>query len=154
MAFSADGTSWVLVCKLRVFTDPPSRLYCGFENAIEIFDVACSGESGTRLKTTPARSSSDGQKGDYISFVGLALLTGRVGIISTIALSKTRAIFAAGSFSGTIGIYDASAGDSSVIAVLPSSQSGGLTKVFYLFVARAWLKLVTGRIQSNFWFTV
>ena len=38
------------------------RLYCGFEDAIEVFDVNYPGE-GTRLATTPSRKSRDGLKG-------------------------------------------------------------------------------------------
>ncbi|KAJ4474393.1 WD40-repeat-containing domain protein [Lentinula aciculospora] len=38
------------------------KLYCGFENAIEIFNVAYPGQ-GTRLATTPNKSSKDGLKG-------------------------------------------------------------------------------------------
>ncbi|KAH7923016.1 hypothetical protein BV22DRAFT_1106309 [Leucogyrophana mollusca] len=38
------------------------RLYCGFEDAIEIFDVHRPGE-GERMRTTPARRSRDGLKG-------------------------------------------------------------------------------------------
>ncbi|VDC05093.1 unnamed protein product [Peniophora sp. CBMAI 1063] len=38
------------------------KLYCGFEDAIEVFDVAAPGE-GTRLATTPSKKSKDGLKG-------------------------------------------------------------------------------------------
>ncbi|KAJ7585079.1 WD40-repeat-containing domain protein [Mycena floridula] len=38
------------------------RLYCGFEDAIEVFDVARPGE-GQRLPTTPSKKSKDGLKG-------------------------------------------------------------------------------------------
>lgn len=46
----------------RSFLDSHS-LYCGFENAIEIFDVGSPGAEGYRLHTTPTRSSREGQKG-------------------------------------------------------------------------------------------
>ncbi|EPQ56054.1 hypothetical protein GLOTRDRAFT_41432, partial [Gloeophyllum trabeum ATCC 11539] len=39
-----------------------SRLYCGFEDAIEVFDVVSPGE-GSRLHTTPSKKSKDGLKG-------------------------------------------------------------------------------------------
>ena len=42
---------------------PPARLYCGFEDAIEIFDVQKPGE-GERLPTTPSKKSKDGLKGE------------------------------------------------------------------------------------------
>ncbi|EEB99742.1 hypothetical protein MPER_00504, partial [Moniliophthora perniciosa FA553] len=38
-----------------------TRLYCGFEDAIEVFDVGQPGE-GTRLPTTPSKKSKDGLK--------------------------------------------------------------------------------------------
>ncbi|KAF8834941.1 hypothetical protein BDN67DRAFT_1005979 [Paxillus ammoniavirescens] len=38
------------------------KLYCGFEDAIEIFDVQKPGE-GDRLQTTPSKKSKDGLKG-------------------------------------------------------------------------------------------
>lgn len=38
------------------------RLYCGFENAIEVFDVLNPGE-GERIKTTFSRRERGGQKG-------------------------------------------------------------------------------------------
>lgn len=40
-----------------------SRLYCGFENAIEVFDVLNPGE-GERIKTTFTRRERGGQKGE------------------------------------------------------------------------------------------
>ncbi|KAG7092123.1 hypothetical protein E1B28_008497 [Marasmius oreades] len=39
-----------------------TRLYCGFENAIEVFNVSQPGE-GSRLMTTPNKQSKDGLKG-------------------------------------------------------------------------------------------
>lgn len=40
------------------------RLYCGFEDAIEVFDIHRPGE-GTRLRTTPSKKSRDGLKGKF-----------------------------------------------------------------------------------------
>ncbi|KAK2462640.1 hypothetical protein APHAL10511_005373 [Amanita phalloides] len=61
-----------------------TKLYCGFENAIEVFDVLKPGE-GVRMHTTPSKKSKDGLK----------------GIISALAFSPsgsyTDAYFAAGS---------------------------------------------------------
>ncbi|KAG6881296.1 hypothetical protein C0993_002053, partial [Termitomyces sp. T159_Od127] len=61
-------------------------LYCGFLDAIEVFDVSRPG-SGTRLPTTPSRKSKDGLK----------------GIISALAFvpSHTSDLYAAGSLSPT-----------------------------------------------------
>lgn len=44
------------------FNGSADRLYCGFEDAIEVFDLNNPGE-GTRLATTPSRKSRDGLKG-------------------------------------------------------------------------------------------
>ncbi|KAF8761248.1 WD40 repeat-like protein [Rhizoctonia solani] len=41
-----------------------NRLYCGFEDAIEVFDVHCPGE-GTRLHTIPTKKSRDGMRGEH-----------------------------------------------------------------------------------------
>ncbi|CAA7262292.1 unnamed protein product [Cyclocybe aegerita] len=61
------------------------KLYCGFEDAIEIFDLSRPGE-GTRMHTTPSNKSKDGLK----------------GIISALAFSPSystdESFYAAGSF--------------------------------------------------------
>ncbi|KAF8170568.1 hypothetical protein BJ912DRAFT_861117, partial [Pholiota molesta] len=66
----------------------PYRLYCGFEDAIEVFDLSRPGE-GTRISTTPNKKSKDGLK----------------GIISALAFSPSytaeEAFYAAGSFTPT-----------------------------------------------------
>ncbi|KAI0820143.1 WD40-repeat-containing domain protein, partial [Trametes gibbosa] len=66
------------------FNPSANRLYCGFEDAIEVFDVNCPGE-GTRLRTTPSKKSRDGLK----------------GIISALAFAPdmSSALYAAGTLS-------------------------------------------------------
>lgn len=44
------------------FNVSADKLYCGFEDAIEVFDLNYPG-SGTRLATTPSKKSRDGLKG-------------------------------------------------------------------------------------------
>ncbi|KAN0125744.1 WD40 repeat-like protein [Russula decolorans] len=44
------------------FNSSADKLYCGFEGAIEVFDLDYPGE-GTRLLTTPSKKSRDGLKG-------------------------------------------------------------------------------------------
>ncbi|KAH9006272.1 WD40 repeat-like protein [Lactarius hatsudake] len=44
------------------FNVTADKLYCGFEDAIEVFDLSCPG-TGTRLATTPSKKSRDGLKG-------------------------------------------------------------------------------------------
>lgn len=41
------------------------RLYCGFENAIESFDVVNPGATGTRHMLSPSRKAKQGQKGEF-----------------------------------------------------------------------------------------
>ncbi|KAH9886664.1 WD40-repeat-containing domain protein [Cubamyces lactineus] len=66
------------------FNPGANRLYCGFEDAIEVFDIHCPGE-GTRLHTTPSKKSRDGLK----------------GIISALSFAPdmSSALYAAGSLS-------------------------------------------------------
>ncbi|KAI9459342.1 hypothetical protein HD554DRAFT_2136882 [Boletus coccyginus] len=71
------------------FNLPSDRLYCGFEDTIEIFDVQRPGE-GERLPTTPTKKSKDGLK----------------GIISTLAFSYSPEYYAAGSLSPASRVYD------------------------------------------------
>ncbi|KAJ7929633.1 WD40-repeat-containing domain protein [Mycena leptocephala] len=65
-----------------------TKLYCGFEDAIEVFDVTRPGE-GTRLPTSPSKKSRDGLK----------------GIISALAFSPSYEsdLYAAGSLASTTG---------------------------------------------------
>ncbi|KAJ7606638.1 WD40-repeat-containing domain protein [Roridomyces roridus] len=86
-----------------------TRLYCGFEDAIEVFDVAQPGE-GTRLHTTPSKKNRDGLK----------------GIISALAFSPSYEsdLYSAGSLSptegGNIAVFSETGG-----AVPVSFVSGG-----------------------------
>ncbi|CEQ42186.1 SPOSA6832_03976, partial [Sporobolomyces salmonicolor] len=50
-------------------------LYCGFDNAIEIFDLSAPGAEGYRLQTTPTRGSRQGQKGPLSLRLSLLDLT-------------------------------------------------------------------------------
>ena len=54
----------MFVTKCTNVTDQVSRLYCGFEDAIEVFDVHYPGE-GTRLRTVPTKKSRDGLRGKW-----------------------------------------------------------------------------------------
>jgi hypothetical protein len=55
------GLEFKLACALGP-ANYECRLYCGFEDAIEVFDLTRPGE-GTRLMTTPSKKSKDGLKG-------------------------------------------------------------------------------------------
>ncbi|KAG0667584.1 hypothetical protein C6P46_000121 [Rhodotorula mucilaginosa] len=114
-----DHTERFVAPHSMAFSPDSSSLYCGFENAIEIFDVARPGVAGFRMQTTPTRSSRSGQK----------------GVISSLAFSpydqtSGTALLAAGSFSGSVGLYDPSMQKPLVNLLFPS-QKGGVTKLLF-----------------------
>ncbi|KAI0076849.1 hypothetical protein K474DRAFT_1644216 [Panus rudis PR-1116 ss-1] len=97
------------------FNPMGTRLYCGFEDAIEVFDVLSPGE-GTRLHTTPSKKSRDGLK----------------GIISTLAFSNdvSSEVYAAGSLTpssatnSNIALFTESTGDVPVMFVGSDTSAG------------------------------
>jgi len=73
------------------FTPDGMRIYCGFENGVQVFETSRPGNEAKKLATTPTRKSKDGQK----------------GMISSIAFCPDRSgLWAAGSFGRSIGLYD------------------------------------------------
>ncbi|KIJ12311.1 hypothetical protein PAXINDRAFT_118179 [Paxillus involutus ATCC 200175] len=97
------------------------KLYCGFEDAIEIFDVQRPGE-GDRLQTTPSKKSKDGLK----------------GIISTLAFSLSPEYYAAGSLtpaspaSDNICLFNESAlGPVLSIGGVSGLEKGGVTQLMF-----------------------
>uniref|UniRef100_A0A0W0G1G3 Telomerase Cajal body protein 1 n=1 Tax=Moniliophthora roreri TaxID=221103 RepID=A0A0W0G1G3_MONRR len=89
-----------------------TRLYCGFKDAIEVFDVGQPGE-GTRLPTTPSKKSKDGLK----------------GIISSLAFcpSYTSDYYAAGSLSPTesnIALFNETQGEIPVMFLSGGAKAG------------------------------
>lgn len=68
-----------------------TKIYAGYENMIEVFDVTQPGMSGEKFSTTPSRASAAGQK----------------GLISALAFSPDASgMFAAGSYAESIALYD------------------------------------------------
>ncbi|KAI8815319.1 WD40-repeat-containing domain protein [Cladochytrium replicatum] len=68
-----------------------SKIYCGFYNHIQVFDTERPGRDSERISITKTRKSRDGQK----------------GLISTLCFNPDHSgLFAAGSFSGSLGLYD------------------------------------------------
>ncbi|KAL7418614.1 hypothetical protein Q5752_007072 [Cryptotrichosporon argae] len=96
------------------FDPTGTKLYCGFENAIEVFDVSRPGyDQGERIRTTYTRREKGGQK----------------GIISALAFATDYSgAFAAGSFAGSVSVYDA---DGSAALHLDGVPGGGVTQVAY-----------------------
>ncbi|KAL1762101.1 WD40-repeat-containing domain protein [Schizophyllum commune] len=100
------------------FNMSASRIYCGFEDAIEVFDVMVPGE-GTRLPTTPSKKSKDGLK----------------GIISALAFCPSYGsdVFAAGSLSpheGNIALFRESDGEVP-LAFLGGGLRAGVTQLHF-----------------------
>ncbi|ORY06980.1 WD40 repeat-like protein [Basidiobolus meristosporus CBS 931.73] len=88
-----------------------TKLYCGFNNAIHIFDTARPGRDCSKIATTPSRKSRKGQK----------------GVISCISFNPDRSgLYAAGSYSKTVGLY--AENDNKLLSLLKGPQ-GGLTQV-------------------------
>ncbi|KAK4053458.1 hypothetical protein OIV83_001625 [Microbotryomycetes sp. JL201] len=115
MTFSADG----------------SFLYCGFANAIEVFEINQPGAAGQRIHTSPSRASRQGQK----------------GIISSLAFRPDGSgLLAAGSLSGTVGLYDTTQADE-LIKLIKVRNGKGVTKVH--FHPRSHLLFVASRQSSS-----
>lgn len=93
------------------------KLYCGFEDAIEIFDIQQPGE-GDRLPTTPSKKSKDGLK----------------GIISSIAFSSSYDYYAIGSLTPSSQAMDNIAlySESNQAAIMPiggADSHSGVTQL-------------------------
>jgi WD40 repeat protein len=83
-----DETKSPLTCKFNL---DGQKIYCGFENSIQIFDTGRPGTDCELVKLTPNRKSNDGIK----------------GLIADISFNPDfSGLFAAGSYSGQIGLFD------------------------------------------------
>ncbi|KAI8371379.1 WD40-repeat-containing domain protein [Radiomyces spectabilis] len=88
-----------------------SKIYCGYENMIEVFDVQREGQESTKLPTIPSRRSKQGQK----------------GIISCLDFSPDYGgLYACGSYSQSIGIYDETNNE---LCLKLTGMQGGVTQV-------------------------
>lgn len=106
-----------------------NRLYCGFENAIEVFDVATPGyDSSDRLKLGLTRREKGGQRGASAAS-SKTLLT--AGIISALAFNPHNpGSFAAGSFAGSVVLYDEDTGERAA-AHVEGVEGGGVTQIAF-----------------------
>ncbi|KAK3816080.1 MAG: WD40-repeat-containing domain protein, partial [Benniella sp.] len=69
-----------------------SKIYCGYNNMVEIFDTTRPGRDSLKRPTVPTRKSRQGQK----------------GVISCLTFNPDHSdLYAAGSYLKTIGLYDA-----------------------------------------------
>ncbi|SCV67852.1 BQ2448_5463 [Microbotryum intermedium] len=113
-----------------VFTPDGVNLICGYDNALEIFDVSVPGAEGVRIPTSPTKKSRSGQK----------------GIISSLAISPDATLIAAGSFSGSVGLYDLTL-DYKLIKLIRTNERGGVTQV--LFHPSGHLLYVASRLSRS-----
>ena len=125
-AFNPAATRCVQVSADRL--NSPSSLYCGFEKAIEVFDIAQPGHNTSeRLKVANTKKEKGGQKGRYIGTS--CILT--TGIISALAFATDYSgTFAAGSFRGSVSLYSEDTGVNAV-GHLDGVNGGGVTQVGY-----------------------
>ncbi|KAK8846832.1 hypothetical protein IAR55_005920 [Kwoniella newhampshirensis] len=98
------------------FNSTSSKLYCGYESAIEVFDIANPGHNTSeRLKTAFTKRDKGGQK----------------GIISALAFSSDYSgTFAAGSFSGSASLYSEDTG-ATPVAHFDGVHRGGVTQLAF-----------------------
>ncbi|KAF7303533.1 hypothetical protein MIND_00582500 [Mycena indigotica] len=96
-----------------------TRLYCGFDSAIEIFDVSRPGAEGTRLHTSPSKKSKDGLK----------------GIVSALAFHPSSELFVAGSLSavtGNIALFsEEDEGHTGPVMFLGGGPAAGVTQLHF-----------------------
>ncbi|KAG8742098.1 hypothetical protein FRC10_002034 [Ceratobasidium sp. 414] len=89
-----------------------NKLYCGYEDAIEVFDVHCPGAEGIRLHTVPTKKSRDGLR----------------GIVSALAFAPDwSGLYAAGSYAGGIAMYAEETGSQAQGWL--EGMNGGVTQI-------------------------
>jgi WD40 repeat protein len=88
---SFDHTDQIIAPNTVKFNLDGSRIFCGFNNLLHIFDTSIPGRQFKSIATTPKRKSREGQR----------------GVISTIAFNPDKSgVYACGSYSSNIGLYD------------------------------------------------
>ncbi|KAI8918189.1 WD40-repeat-containing domain protein [Powellomyces hirtus] len=89
-----------------------TKLYCGFNNLIQIFDTHRPGRDCVRKPTSPNKKSKKGQK----------------GLISSIAFNPDQSgMYAAGSYTGSIGLYDER--NDELLCQMRDTDGRGITQV-------------------------
>ncbi|KAK4058494.1 hypothetical protein OIO90_000656 [Microbotryomycetes sp. JL221] len=97
------------------FSTDSTLLYCGIENAIQVFEISQPTKPSKKIQTTPNRSSQQGQK----------------GIISSLCFKPDQTeILVAGSLNGTVGFYDLTLSDQNkLVKLVKLDQTKGVTKI-------------------------
>ncbi|CAB4431407.1 unnamed protein product [Rhizophagus irregularis] len=110
-----------------------SRIYCGYKNMIKIFDLDRPGRDGQDIKTTPSRKSKEGQK----------------GIISCLAFNPDRSgLYAAGSYSQTIGLYDES--NNEMCSILQGTENESIGDIIQVQFSRDGKYLFSSSRKDNY----
>ena len=130
LSFNINATKYfspVLVCSIPDSANLAfCRIYCGYEDAIEVFDVQRPGnDEGTRLHTTPSKKTKDGLKGEKHlprTLTTISLLIHSTGIISSLAFcpDQTNEYFAAGTLAPSnfnIALFSESTGEKTLMWV-------------------------------------
>jgi WD40 repeat protein len=108
-----DHLDEVVAAHALGFEPSGQRLYCGFDRAVRIFDLSRPGRQCVLRQTCKTRRSREGQR----------------GIISCFAFAPDYSgLYAAGSFSGTIGLYTEAS--DALIAEL-RGHTGGVTQLAF-----------------------
>ncbi|RXK39047.1 hypothetical protein M231_03671 [Tremella mesenterica] len=97
------------------FNTSATKLYCGFQNAIEVFDVAMPGyDTSDRIKTSFNKKDPGAQR----------------GIISALGFSYDYSgVYSAGSYDGTVSIYDEDI--NTPVLHLEGVEGGGVTQTTF-----------------------
>ncbi|KAJ3186518.1 Telomerase Cajal body protein 1 [Gaertneriomyces sp. JEL0708] len=91
-----------------------TKIYCGFNNLVQVFDVHRPGRDSLRIPTTPSKKSRDGQK----------------GLVSTIAFNPDASgLYAVGSYSKTVGLYDER--NDELLQLLRIEEGSGVTQATF-----------------------
>jgi WD40 repeat protein len=108
------------------FSPDGEQIYCGFEHAVHVFQTARPGRDSIMRKTTPTRKARQGLK----------------GLVSTLAVTPDGSVYAAGSYSASVGLYSCAQGET--VALLPASS--GVSQVSF---APDGLLLMVGERKSS-----
>ena len=128
--------------KLIFIDNDGPRLYCGFEDAIEIFDIQQPGE-GERLPTTPSKKSKDGLKGKSNGLVAQVNAHQISGIISSIAFSSSYDYYAIGSLTPSSHVMDnislySESNKSPIMPIGGADSRSGVTQVRHVEYEEFW----------------
>ncbi|KAH6561703.1 hypothetical protein BASA61_009954 [Batrachochytrium salamandrivorans] len=108
-----------------------SKIFCGLEGRLQIFDTGRPGTDSEVVALTPCRRSSDGQK----------------GLVSSIAFSPDQSgLLGVGTYSGQVGLYDSTT--HGCVQLLEPSWRHGVTQVQFSTTTATTLLFAASRLAS------